>query len=246
MITNNMQQIPGLVKTLCSDGTPTWRLTIHFQGRRTTRRHESLEAAMAHYRFEKLRQALLQWPPFTAAEQQALVALQHQQAALVPILGPLVEAVLSANGPAITRTRRRQLASHQHGLLANQSQQGTGGTAHRQILFSAYARCWFDVAKQHWSTDSQSITRSLCTKHLIPAFGTYRMCDITVTMVEAWLHQQLTRYSLAQCQNMRKALTSIFYAAVKDGLVPSNPVTNPRCMLPTGATLQRLTQTPQS
>lgn len=241
MITFTTTNIPGLTKLVRSDGSPVWVLTIQFKGRRQTLRHNSLEEAVSRYRLEKLRQAFLQWPPFTAPEQRALLAVQHKYAVLLPVLEPMLQAALAAHEPTGDLLRPIKPASHQQGLPANQGQKGTGSQVESDILFHAYARRWFETSKTGWSQSTQDATRSLCTQHLNPAFGTHRLCDITVERVERWLQEQLKTYSLSLCQNMRKTLASIFYAAKVDGLVTANPVTDPRCMLPTHTTRQRLT-----
>jgi hypothetical protein len=241
MITFTTASIPGLKKLVRSDRSPVWVLTIEFQGRRQTHRHNSLEEAINRYRLEKLRQAFLQWPPFTAAEHRALLATQHKHAVLIPVLEPMLQAALAAHEATEERPRNLRPACHQNGLPANQDQKGTGGQVESDILFHAYARRWFETSKAGWSQSTQDATRSLCTQHLNPAFGSHRLRDITVEWVERWLQKQLKTYSLSLCQNMRKTLASIFYAAKADGLVTANPVTDPRCMLPTHTTRQRLT-----
>ncbi len=240
MITFTTRNIPGLSKTIRSDGTPVWKLMIQFRGRRWMKSHMTLEDAIQYYREEKLRQTFLKWPPFTEAELQVFTDLLNRQPDLRSVLSPILAAALAAYEPTESLSSPGRSASHQRGLPKNQRQKGTGGQVDPDILFHTYARRWFEANRTAWTTSTQDATRSLCTKHLNPVFGGHRLCDITANMVEHWLRDQLKSYSLALCQNMRKALASIFYAAIADGVVSANPVTDPRCMLPTYTTRQRL------
>lgn len=243
MITFTTTNIPGLTKCVRSDGTPVWKLTIQFQADRTMSSHATLEDAIEHYRHEKLRQVFLQWPPFTEAELQAFPALLSRHPALREVLKPVLLAALAAREPAKNLNQPTKPASHQQGLPANQRQKGTGGPVDPDILFAAYARRWFEANQAAWTASTQDINRSLCTKHLNPVFGTQRLRDISATMIEDWLRKQLEQYSLNLCRNMRTVLTSILYAAKVDGLITTNPATDPGCMLPTHATRQRLRTT---
>ncbi len=243
MITRNSSTIPGLTKIVLSDGTARWQLTTYVRGHRHTRRHQSLEEAVHRYQTEQIGQALLEWPPFSDAEQRALLGLRKKVGHLIPLLSPLLQAVGPTHGSALHSSRGRKPPTHQQGLPANQCQTGTGGNVDPHILFHAYARRWFETSKSRWSQDSQDIQRSLCTRHLNPAFGHHQMRNITVEMVATWLTDQLEHYSLVQCRHMRTALASICYAAMADGLITTNPATDPRCMLPTETTRQRLLTT---
>ncbi|MBS0172431.1 MAG: hypothetical protein JSR64_00160 [Nitrospira sp.] len=240
MITFSTDSIPGLRQIRHSDGTIVWELTIHFRGARQTRRYTTLQGAIDVYREEKLRQAFIHWQPLSSAEHHAFSQLLNRHPSLRSALTPLLKAASAAHGSPQALPHPKKPPANQRGLPANQSQKGIGGPIDPDILFHDYARRWFQANQSTWAPSTQDIVRSVCTTHLNPVFGTTLVRNISSQMIEDWLREQLKKYSLALCQNMRKPLASIFYAAIADGLITANPATDPRCMLPTRATRQRL------
>ena len=167
--------------------------------------------------FSTRQEALAALHKLKASVRSPLLPMKHrphksgsQHSVLIPVLEPMLQAALATHEATEERPRSLRPACHQRGLPANQNQKETGGQVESDILFHAYARRWFETSKAGWSQSSQDVNRSLCTRHLNPAFGTYRLCDISVELVERWLQKQLKTYSLCLCRNMRTALASIF------------------------------------
>ncbi|HRB16185.1 MAG TPA: hypothetical protein PK224_10375 [Nitrospira sp.] len=223
--------IRGIRQVFLKNGEPRWILALTHNHDVKCRRFSSLQDAEDYYREVQVQRALAAFPPLTDDQVKELTALQKE-----PLLRPVVDLLINCwmLAPRLKpKLNRRQGAlPFQSGRPQHQSQKPTGPPPDPGITFADYAYRWFLATADRWSPASQDIVRSLCTAHLVPAFGPTPVRDLRTEMIAEWLQGQLKQYSLQHCCHMRTQLVSILYAAVADGLIASNPAVGPGCMLP--------------
>lgn len=96
-----------------------------------------------------------------------------------------------------------------------------------RISFSDYARTWL-TARVDLRPRSFQQYSSLLDRHLIPAFGTRPLAEITVANVRAWF-SSLTRESPGAAASAYRLLRTVCNAAVADDLIVRSP-----CRVPGG------------
>lgn len=229
--TSVSKPIRGIRKVFLKNGDPRWLLALTHNHDVSYRRFSSLQDAEDYYLKAQVQRALAAFPSLTDDQVQELAALQ-KEALLKPVVDILLNSWTLAQRLKPKRKRRQGTGAFQSGRPQHQSQKPTGPPPDPEITFADYAYRWFLAARDGWSSDTQEIVRSLCTKHLLPAFGPTPVRDLTSEIIAEWLQGQLNQYSLQHCCHMRTQLVSILYAAVADKLITSNPATGPGCMLP--------------
>lgn len=92
--------------------------------------------------------------------------------------------------------------------------------------FEAYASEWFDVwVKKHNKPSEQDSKRTTLKRHLVPAFGRYRLDEITPFQVERFKGQQLDKeYAKATVRVHLSCLSRALGCAVAWKLIEPNPV----------------------
>ncbi len=94
--------------------------------------------------------------------------------------------------------------------------------------FEAYAWEWFDVwVTRHNKASEQDTKRSTLLRHLIPAFGRYRIDEITPFQVERFKGRQIDAgYAEASVRIHLSCLSRALRCAVGWKLIDENPVAN--------------------
>ena len=224
--------IPGIRHIRLKNGESRWRLVLTHNQQKKFIRFTSENEAHQYYHEAQVLLALEPFPSVTTSQRNTLTRMRQKDPSLRPILDLLINSALrpATIAPSVQPPKHAPL--FQSGRPYHHKQRPTGPTPDPDISFAAYAERWFRANLARWQDDSREVTRSICTNHLIPAFGSVRVRDLTSTQIAVWLKGQLRSYSVQQCRHMRGRLTSILYAAMAYGLIPKNPATDPDCMLP--------------
>ena len=98
--------------------------------------------------------------------------------------------------------------------------------------FREYAADWLTTfhdakASARWQRE----TAHMMERHILPFFGSMRLCDIHTPDIQRFFNEK-RRYSTSYIKHMKYLISNIMESAMEDQLITSNPVSSKRLTMP--------------
>ena len=90
---------------------------------------------------------------------------------------------------------------------------------HDSVLFSTYARRWFETTKAVRSINTRAMYEHALEKHIIPEIGDMFFDEITQADLQGIINRRAEKYET--CKKIRLTLKQIYVAAVDEGIKPN-------------------------
>jgi integrase len=137
------------------------------------------------------------------------------------------ETVKDGNGATARFRTRREAEKAANDAEAHVRTGSWRNASGARTTFGAYANAWYD--RQDLAASTMQNYRRRLEEHLLPAFESCSLGDITAADVAAWERREReVPYADSSVRSWRALLHLILADAVEDGLIPSNPAAKRR------------------